>query len=87
MIIVFFCSLIFLDCTYFDRCLPNWQNLKELESDYTVSEEDMHAMNSKESDILTSNLSSQDVVIPQEETITDHIQLSALGHLCQSLVC
>ena len=51
-----------------------------------ISEEDMHALNSKESSILTSNLSSDDQLIPQQEIITDMSQLRTLSNLCESLV-
>ena len=52
-----------------------------------ISEEDMRALNSKESSILTSNLSSDDQLIPQQEILTDTAQLKTLGNLCESLVC
>ncbi len=51
-----------------------------------ISEEDMRALNSKESSILTSNLSSDDQLIPQQEILTDTTQLKTLGNLCESLV-
>ena len=58
------------------RCLPNWQHLKdELDSatmsSSTISEEDMRALNSKESSILTSNLSSTESLIPQQDLISN----------------
>ena len=46
----------------------------------------MRALNSKESSILTSNLSSDDQLIPQQEIITDMSQLRTLSNLCESLV-
>ncbi len=77
-------------CICSDRTLPNWQNLKEEEHAPSqmpeISEEDMRVLNSKESSILTSNLSSTDCLIPQQEIITDIIQLRTLGNLGESLV-
>ena len=68
------------------RCLPNWRNLKEdtLIEDQ-MSEEDLRAMNSKESAILTSNLSAE-TLISEQEVITDILQLRTLANLCESLV-
>lgn len=51
-----------------------------------MSEEDMRAMNFKESSILTSNLSSSESLIPQSEIIGDVTQLRTLGNLCESMV-
>ncbi len=74
----------------YSRCLPNWKNLKNeavTDEESQISEEDMRALNSKESSILTSNLSSDDQLIPQQEILTDTAQLKTLGNLCESLVC
>ena len=70
------------------RSLPNWRGLHETSSDQSnpVSEADLRAMNSKESNILTANLSSTDIFIPQQEVITDPATLRSLGNLCESLV-
>ena len=51
-----------------------------------ISEEDVRALNSKESSILTSNLSSDDQLIPQQEIIIDVAQQRTLSNLCESLV-
>lgn len=51
-----------------------------------MSEKDLRAMNSKESSILTSNLSSVEALIPQQEIITDVVHLKTLANLCESLV-
>ena len=50
-----------------------------------MSEEDLRAMNSKESAILTSNLSAE-TLICEQEIITDVLQLRTLANLCESLV-
>ena len=50
-----------------------------------MSEEDLRAMNSKESAILTSNLSAE-TLISEQEVITDILQLRTLANLCESLV-
>lgn len=70
------------------RSLPNWKNLKcgSEEDQEEMSEDDLRAMNCKESSILTSNLSSTDALIPQQEVISDVIQLKALGNMVESLV-
>ncbi|XP_023930065.1 exocyst complex component 4 [Lingula anatina] len=71
------------------RSLPNWlylQNEKELKPvDLHFSEADMRAMNSKESEILTGNLSSSETTIPLHEIISDSSQLRTLGNLHESL--
>ena len=68
------------------RCLPNWRNLKEdTPIEDQMSEEDLRAMNSKESAILTSNLSAE-TLISEQEVITDILQLRTLANLCESLV-
>ena len=46
----------------------------------------MRALNSKESNILTTNLSSTECLIQQQELILDVQQLKTLGNLCESLV-
>ncbi|ELT88409.1 hypothetical protein CAPTEDRAFT_172210 [Capitella teleta] len=68
--------------------LPNWKSLKnEVEEDFQnlMSEEDMRAMNVKESSILTSNLASSESLIPSSEIISDVGQLRTLGNLTESL--
>lgn len=72
------------DINRFLRSLPNWQNLKEESQEVSMSEEDLRAMNFKESSILTSNLSSGESLIPQSEIIGDVLQLRTLGNLCES---
>lgn len=46
----------------------------------------MRALNSKESVILISNLSSADSLIPQNEIITDITQMRTVANLHESLV-
>ena len=75
-----------LDFSISSRSLPNWQNLKEESQEVSMSEEDLRAMNFKESSILTSNLSSSESLIPLSEIISDVVQLRTLGNLCESMV-
>ena len=53
------------------RSLPNWRSLKEASgaASHVLSEDDMRALNVKESNILTNNLSSSDALIPKQEII------------------
>ena len=51
-----------------------------------ISEEDMRGLNSKESTILTRNLSSGEALIPQQEIIAEVAQLRTLGNMAESLV-
>jgi len=74
------------DISRFLRSLPNWRNLKEEQTEGSeMSEEDLRAMNSKESSILTSNLSTTEAVIPEQEIITEVGSQKALGNMCESL--
>ena len=78
---------LYVGCT--SRSLPNWKSLKdEVEEDLQMmmSEEDMRAMNVKESAILTTNLASSESLIPSSEIISDVGQLRTLGNLAESLV-
>jgi len=79
------------------RSLPNWLNLKasfschqsivEDESeDQVMSEDELRLMNSKESSILTSNLSTSESHVTSSEIISDVMLLRALGHLSESMV-
>ena len=68
------------------RSLPNWKNLQTgFGEQEEMSEMDLHAMNCKESSILTSNLSSTDALIPPQEVICDLGQLRALANMVESL--
>ena len=70
------------------RCLPNWQSLKgNIDDQGQTSPEDLRALNSKESMILTTNLSSPESVIPDHEVISDQANIKTLANLCESLVC
>lgn len=79
------------------RSLPNWMNLKaaaastsqvidDESEDQVMSEDELRLMNSKESSILTSNLSTSESHVASSEIITDVVLLRALGHLCESMV-
>ncbi|XP_074643044.1 exocyst complex component 4-like [Tubulanus polymorphus] len=70
------------------RSLPNWQQIHSddetlSEQQANISEEDMRALNSKESIILTSNLSTFES-ISESDIITDAFQLKALANLQES---
>jgi exocyst complex component 4 len=77
------------------RSLPNWQRMKAagaagglLDDDSEeamMSDDDLHQMNSKESSILTSNLSTSEQREPQVEIITDTALLRSVGNLCESM--
>jgi len=70
----------------FYRSLPNWLHLQETDEKMAISVEEMRSLNLKESQILTSNLSAQDAMIPSHEIISDPIQLKLIGNLHESLV-
>ena len=68
------------DIGRFLRSLPNWRSLKD-DRRHVMSEDDQRAMNSKESSVLTSNLSSGDALIPPQEIIHGDCQLHlAISH-------
>ncbi|XP_064602166.1 LOW QUALITY PROTEIN: exocyst complex component 4-like [Liolophura sinensis] len=77
------------DINRFLRSLPSWKSLQPTEGqelNRTIcSEEEMRALNSKESVILISNLSSADSLIPQNEIITDITQMRTVANLHESL--
>ncbi|XP_050406103.1 exocyst complex component 4 [Patella vulgata] len=77
------------DISRFLRSLPGWRTLQPGEGqelDRTVcSEEEMRALNSKESIILITNLSSDDNLIPQQEIITDITQMRTVANVHESL--
>ncbi|XP_064630302.1 exocyst complex component 4-like isoform X2 [Lineus longissimus] len=77
-----------LDIKRFLRSLPNWQNLKEGKESIdqqraNISEEDMRALNSKESVILNGNLASADSIHPHD-IMNDTTQLRSLANLQES---
>ncbi|CAH1783447.1 unnamed protein product [Owenia fusiformis] len=67
------------------RSLPIWSIWKQADRENTLSEADMRVLNSKESDILTSNLASVESLIPLHEIIHDIGQLRTLGNMHESL--
>ncbi|XP_021371891.1 exocyst complex component 4-like isoform X1 [Mizuhopecten yessoensis] len=77
------------DISRFLRSLPSWQVLQPMEgqdmNQAMCSEEEMRTLNSKEVNILISNLSSSDSMIPQQEIITDATQMRTIANYHQSL--
>lgn len=77
------------DINRFLRSLPSWIDLKKVsasEDEPTVSEEDLRAMNAKESTVLTNNLlTGGEGAVPYNEIISDSSQLRSLGNLCESM--
>jgi exocyst complex component 4 len=73
------------------RSLPNWQRMSSVTvtdeelDDQVMSEDDLLRMNLKESNILTSNLSSSESLEPQVEIIRDIALLRSIGNLCESM--
>jgi exocyst complex component 4 len=50
------------------------------------SEQEMRTLNSKESVILITNLSTDETLIPQQEIITDVTQMRTVANVHESLV-
>ncbi|KAK3603022.1 hypothetical protein CHS0354_037770 [Potamilus streckersoni] len=77
------------DISRFLRSLPSWRTLQPTdgqELNRTVcSEEEMRALNSKEAIILITNLSTDEVFIPQHEIITDVTQMRTVANVHESL--
>ncbi|CAL1542035.1 unnamed protein product [Lymnaea stagnalis] len=75
------------DISRFLRSLPSWRSLQpRKELDRTIcSEEEIEALNSKESGILISNLSGDEAIIPQQEIITDVTQMRTVANVHESL--
>lgn len=74
----------------YTRSLPSWRSLQssrgqELASEDVCSEEEIKALNSKEAQILISNLTSSDGLI-QQEIITDVTQMRTIANVHESLV-
>ncbi|XP_056004910.1 exocyst complex component 4-like isoform X5 [Ostrea edulis] len=79
----------FLSFSYEVRSLPSWRSLQsasgqELASEDVCSEEEIKALNSKEAQILISNLTSSDAMI-QQEIITDVTQMRTIANVHESL--
>nr|XP_022341498.1 exocyst complex component 4-like isoform X4 [Crassostrea virginica] len=79
----------FLSFSYEVRSLPSWRSLQvsqgqELASEDVCSEEEIKALNSKEAQILISNLTSSDGLI-QQEIITDVTQMRTIANVHESL--
>lgn len=77
------------DISRFLRSLPSWRSLQssrgqELASEDVCSEEEIKALNSKEAQILISNLTSSDGLI-QQEIITDVTQMRTIANVHESL--
>ncbi|XP_056004907.1 exocyst complex component 4-like isoform X2 [Ostrea edulis] len=77
------------DISRFLRSLPSWRSLQsasgqELASEDVCSEEEIKALNSKEAQILISNLTSSDAMI-QQEIITDVTQMRTIANVHESL--
>ncbi|XP_062567053.1 exocyst complex component 4-like isoform X3 [Saccostrea cucullata] len=77
------------DISRFLRSLPSWRSLQsssgqELATDDVCSEEEIKALNSKEAQILISNLTSSDGLI-QQEIITDVTQMRTIANVHESV--
>ena len=75
----------------YHRSLPSWhtlqQNENELEmGDGICSEQEMRSLNLKEAEILITNLSTNEAVIPQTAIIADTSQIRTVANVHESLV-